>query len=288
MSSSLRHHSKSLHKILCNLSLIRSMGGGPRTFPGGLSKWQYKRMHEKLAREKEQRLLQQEKQIYQARLRSEIRAKVAGKSTSNDYPGASAPAGRMSSKDHIKSLADRFMKQGAEDLWNKDDGPIRTKTNPRPPNLPPPRPLDLRKTGSEKRGSIGSLEHRRHFSRWSRNTSSDEDEVGESDSVSHSESGLLKNFWSRDGRAVEDLRSPRFSIGSQNYEKDRKKMSGAALRNYDVKMNKRRAPRPDIEESQLSEEIKEFRQEMRNRASVETGINQQAVNEGSILTQKRS
>ncbi|CAI0557144.1 unnamed protein product [Linum tenue] len=42
------------------------MGGGPRTFPGGLNKWQWKRLHEKKASEKEKRLLDQEKQLYQA------------------------------------------------------------------------------------------------------------------------------------------------------------------------------------------------------------------------------
>ncbi|CAN6245545.1 unnamed protein product [Urochloa humidicola] len=102
------------------------MGGGPRTFPGGLSKWQYKRMHEKLAQQKQRGLLRHEKQLYLARLRSEIRA--------SRLPGADAAAppdeGPTSSRAHIRALADRFRKPGAEDLWNEDDGPLRRAKRP--------------------------------------------------------------------------------------------------------------------------------------------------------------
>ncbi|CAH2075734.1 unnamed protein product [Thlaspi arvense] len=75
MSSSiiLREHSLTFPRLLCSLTFLRYMGGGPRTFPGGLNKWQWKRLHEKKAREKEKRLLDQEKQLYQARIRSQIR-----------------------------------------------------------------------------------------------------------------------------------------------------------------------------------------------------------------------
>ncbi|CAM0943340.1 unnamed protein product [Alopecurus aequalis] len=115
------------------------MGGGPRTFPGGLSKWQYKRMHEKLAREKQRGLLRHEKQLYLARLRSEIRAShLTGSGTASpaaaDHGGGGGPT---SSRAHIRALADRFLLPGAEDLWNEDDGPLR---RPRPPRLPHPQP----------------------------------------------------------------------------------------------------------------------------------------------------
>ncbi|BAF10498.1 dEAD-box ATP-dependent RNA helicase 48 [Oryza sativa Japonica Group] len=106
------------------------MGGGPRTFPGGLSKWQHKRMHEKLARHKERGLLRHEKQLYLARLRSEIRASrlpAAGASPPDDGDGPT------SSRAHIRALADRFLLPGAEDLWNEDDGPIHRADRPRPP-----------------------------------------------------------------------------------------------------------------------------------------------------------
>ncbi|TQD95132.1 hypothetical protein C1H46_019219 [Malus baccata] len=50
------------------------MGGEPRTFTGGVRKWKWKRMHEKRAKEEGKSLLDQEKRLYEARLRSQIRA----------------------------------------------------------------------------------------------------------------------------------------------------------------------------------------------------------------------
>ncbi|KAL4191671.1 hypothetical protein AMTRI_Chr07g81720 [Amborella trichopoda] len=128
------------------------MGGGPRTFPGGLNKWQYKRLHEKMAREKEKKLLQQEKQLYEARIRNTIRNQLSGNAitdSSSKNVQNSHNYGPMSAKDHIKALADRFMVKGAEDLWNEDDGPIgdpplRSK-NPRLINR---EPIDSRKLSS--------------------------------------------------------------------------------------------------------------------------------------------
>ncbi|XP_059444540.1 probable DEAD-box ATP-dependent RNA helicase 48 [Corylus avellana] len=135
---------------LCALIFTRPMGGGPRTFPGGVNKWQWKRMHEKRAREKEKNLLEQEKQIYQARIRSQIRVQVAGKTDSNPTTDPSTGHGPMSPTDHIKALANRFMREGAEDLWNEDDGPLKST---------PPRGPDRQSgfTGSNgRRGAIGS------------------------------------------------------------------------------------------------------------------------------------
>ena len=100
------------------------MGGGPRTFPGGLNKWQWKRLHEKKAKEKEQRLLDQEKQFFQARMRFRIRSSLAGQShpNLNQDPDKHNP---MSPKEYLKALADRFMKDGAEDLWSENDGSLK-------------------------------------------------------------------------------------------------------------------------------------------------------------------
>ncbi|XP_066332947.1 DEAD-box ATP-dependent RNA helicase 48-like isoform X4 [Miscanthus floridulus] len=103
------------------------MGGGPRTFPGGLSKWQYKRMHEKLARQKQRGLLRHEKQLYLARLRSEIRASRLPGAAAAEAPPCEGPT---SSRAHIRALADRFRRPGAEDLWNEDDGPLRRAKRP--------------------------------------------------------------------------------------------------------------------------------------------------------------
>ncbi|KAK4801191.1 hypothetical protein SAY86_021678 [Trapa natans] len=155
LSFLLRERSRRLHGLIqCSGTVIfsRSMGGGPRTFPGGLNKWQWKRMHEKRAREKEKKLLAQEKQLYEARIRSEIRAKLSGEHGQvPNTPNTHAP---MTPKDHIKALADRFMKEGAEDLWNEDDGPLRPPPPPTPRSSGRPvsiqSPLNLRKLVSER------------------------------------------------------------------------------------------------------------------------------------------
>ncbi|KFK40516.1 hypothetical protein AALP_AA2G006100 [Arabis alpina] len=123
-SSILRERSSSFTLTSWIRIFSRNMGGGPRTFPGGLNKWQWKRMHEKKAREKENKLLDQEKQLYESRIRSEIRSKMLG-NTHNSSEKTTQSHGPVSSQEHIKSLADRFMKAGAEDLWNEDDGPVK-------------------------------------------------------------------------------------------------------------------------------------------------------------------
>ncbi|CAN4095248.1 unnamed protein product [Withania somnifera] len=137
------------------------MGGGPRTFPGGLNKWQWKRLHEKKAREKENRLLDQEKQLYQARIRSQIRAKlISSDQQSNSGHERNTNYGPVSPEDHIKALADRFMKEGAEDLWNEDDGPVNT------PQISQPitEPINLRKlTNFSDVGRSFTLQKARHF-----------------------------------------------------------------------------------------------------------------------------
>lgn len=125
-SSVLLERHRTFSSLLCKLIFSRSMGGGPRTFPGGLNKWQWKRMHEKRAKEKEKRLLEQEKQLYQARIRSEIRSKLVGAHETSKNSDSSTSYSPMSPSEHIKALANRFMKEGAIDLWNEDDGPLKT------------------------------------------------------------------------------------------------------------------------------------------------------------------
>ncbi|KAK2634136.1 hypothetical protein Ddye_028928 [Dipteronia dyeriana] len=164
-ASLLLRRSKPATNIISFIRIFsRQMGGGPRTFPGGLNKWQWKRMHEKKAKEKEKRLLDQEKQLYEARIRSQIRAKLYPKpdpapvtTTSHHNP--------MSPQEHIKALADRFMKEGAEDLWNEDDGPLESEQRPRSSGATNERqrsvgspPVDLRSLISDKgnRGNVSS------------------------------------------------------------------------------------------------------------------------------------
>ena len=155
-------------------------------------------MHEKRAREKEKRLLEQEKQLYQARIRSQVRAKLAGKPDPYSNPDPSMGHGPMSPTDHIKALASRFMKEGAEDLWNEDDGPLKSPpprgTNERPGFFGPNgrrgsirSPIDLRNLISEGRENAnltnpsGSYVNRRNYSgqswrRFRRNESSESED----------------------------------------------------------------------------------------------------------------
>ncbi|CAA7039001.1 unnamed protein product [Microthlaspi erraticum] len=177
-SSILRERSGTFTGTLWSRIFSRNMGGGPRTFPGGLNKWQWKRMHEKKAREKENKLLDQEKQLYEARIRSEIRAKMWGNSDPGEKPTAkpSQSHGPMSPREHIKSLADRFMKAGADDLWNEDDGPVKKpvdNSNSNSIDSSSNSPIDVRRLVSGNRVSTGSYNSNRSFdSRRSRGFSS--------------------------------------------------------------------------------------------------------------------
>ncbi|XP_042055612.1 probable DEAD-box ATP-dependent RNA helicase 48 [Salvia splendens] len=154
----LQTHSKSLHH---RLTFLRRMGGGPRTFPGGINKWQWKRLHEKKAREKEMRLLDQEKQLYQARVRSQIRASVAAAENPSSRPEKpdqnQLNYGPMTPDEHIKALADRFMKEGAEDLWNENDGPLKAPVNKmgKGKSRSLDEPIDLKKLIAERSSSNG-------------------------------------------------------------------------------------------------------------------------------------
>uniref|UniRef100_A0A6N2K718 ATP-dependent RNA helicase n=1 Tax=Salix viminalis TaxID=40686 RepID=A0A6N2K718_SALVM len=124
MYPSLLRRSKYLSEQPRSRIFIRLMGGGPRTFPGGLNQWQWKRLHEKKAKEKEQRLLDQEKQLFQARMRSQIRSSLAGQSHPNLNPDPNK-YNPVAPKEYLKALADRFMKDGAEDLWSENDGSLK-------------------------------------------------------------------------------------------------------------------------------------------------------------------
>lgn len=118
-------------------------------------------MHEKRAKEKEKRLLDQEKQLYQARVRSEIRCKLAGVPDTSSNSDPSTSYSPMSPSEHIKALANRFMKEGAIDLWNEDDGPLKTPL-PRPHLRGGPgrigsirSPVDVKKLLTEKDDVLG-------------------------------------------------------------------------------------------------------------------------------------
>ncbi|XP_059640204.1 probable DEAD-box ATP-dependent RNA helicase 48 [Cornus florida] len=292
----LRERSRTFQNLLYTLTFVRSMGGGPRTFPGGLNKWQWKRLHEKKAREKEKKLIDQEKQLYQARVRSQIRAKVAGQSDNNPRsdpnPSNYSP---MTSDDHIKALADRFMKEGAEDLWNEADGPIKSPpSNQNNRSVGPPvdlrkpisdrrPPVDLRKLISDRRNltdgekivnstNFNNSSRPRHYSvdtrsrtrsrfNFRRNESSSEDDLSDDDNDDEEEE----------------------EMGGRDNVKQR--MSSAALGKYDS-IKKRRVPLKFLEEEvDFSQQVVAIRHELNKRK-----FNQNVVEkseEETILSQKR-
>ncbi|TQE10612.1 hypothetical protein C1H46_003725 [Malus baccata] len=272
-------------KLLCRLILTRPMGGGPRTFPGGVSKWKWKRMHEKRAKEKEKRLLDQEKQLYEARLRSKIRAKVAGKP--DPFSGTGTGHNPMNPNQHLKVLADRFMKEGAEDLWNEKDGPI---VEP-PPSVRPdgttrsiaPPPLDLRKLISKGRDLAGKRDSAnlsnlggnyvgsRNYSaqsrgRFRRNDSSSDDSDFDSDGESVQP---FSNENSKFGRNV-------MRFGSR-----------ASLGKYDMKIIKRRVPLNSLDdENDFEQQVEVIRSELNKKKAVEIE-REESQKEVSILSEKR-
>ncbi|KAL6634133.1 hypothetical protein ACP70R_026804 [Stipagrostis hirtigluma subsp. patula] len=104
------------------------MGGGPRTYPGGVSKWQWKRMQAKKARQLLKARLARERQLYEMRKRAELRDAVAHLERPWDpaVPDAAAVAPNLLSvaaDDQLRALADRFHRPGGVDLWNDRDGP---------------------------------------------------------------------------------------------------------------------------------------------------------------------
>eukprot|EP00252_Welwitschia_mirabilis_P002275 TRINITY_DN12190_c0_g1_i1.p1 TRINITY_DN12190_c0_g1~~TRINITY_DN12190_c0_g1_i1.p1 ORF type:complete len:455 (+),score=78.28 TRINITY_DN12190_c0_g1_i1:194-1558(+) len=116
----------------CFLTEIH-LGGGPRTFPGGVTKWQWKRLQQKKHKKILKARLQRERQIYEMRKRAELIASSKSLQKpweehpqSDEFPILSA----ASADEQIRSLADRFRKHGAIDLWNENDGPQGTDRSP--------------------------------------------------------------------------------------------------------------------------------------------------------------
>ncbi|KAK3158229.1 hypothetical protein QOZ80_2AG0134470 [Eleusine coracana subsp. coracana] len=105
------------------------MGGGPRTYPGGVSKWQWKRMQAKKAQQLLKARLARERQLFEMRKRAELRDAVAHLERPWDPDSSSAAAEAaptllsVAADDQLKALADRFHRPGGVDLWNDRDGP---------------------------------------------------------------------------------------------------------------------------------------------------------------------
>ncbi|XP_062003671.1 uncharacterized protein LOC133721155 [Rosa rugosa] len=114
--------SLSLKPLTPKPTFIR-MGGGPRTFPGGVSKWQWKRMQAKKAKQLLKARLCRERQIYEMRKRAELKAAVS--ELERPWEAVEKPPNlfSVSADEQVKVLADRFQRPGGFDLWTERDGP---------------------------------------------------------------------------------------------------------------------------------------------------------------------
>ncbi|CAL0312671.1 unnamed protein product [Lupinus luteus] len=280
---------RTFQNLLSSFTLTRNMGGGPRTFPGGVTKWKWKRMHEKRARDKERRLLDQEKQLYEARIRSHVRSNLSPPQPPPHHLSSSAAApthGPMSPHDHVKALADRFMKEGAEDLWNDDDGPV----SPSITVTPPP----LRGVSSTRHGSISSPVDLRKLIQEGSNSNNLMSSSGNYmqtrgfSVVRNVRSKRVmpagkKRFWRNDNDSDSDSE---IESEGEECERDVKKMgSSAALGKYDVKRERRVIPKSYDEESDFNEKVELIKYEL-NKRKLEQNEERKREAE-SVLTQKR-
>ncbi|KAK8685444.1 hypothetical protein V6N13_041445 [Hibiscus sabdariffa] len=98
------------------------MGGGPRTYPGGASKWQWKRMQAKKAKQLLKARLARERHIYEMRKRAELKAAVSELERPCEVDEKAPNLFSVSADEQVKVLADRFQKPGGFDMWSDMDG----------------------------------------------------------------------------------------------------------------------------------------------------------------------
>jgi hypothetical protein len=99
------------------------MGGGPRTYPGGVSKWQWKRMQARKAKQLLKARLTRERQIYEMRKRAELKAAVSELERPWEVVEKAPKLFSIGADEQLKVLADRFQRPGGFDLWTERDGP---------------------------------------------------------------------------------------------------------------------------------------------------------------------
>ncbi|XP_077244866.1 copper ion transmembrane transporter [Tasmannia lanceolata] len=99
------------------------MGGGPRTYPGGVSKWQWKHMQAKKAKQLLKARLCRERQIYEMRKRAELKAAVSELEKPWEVVERAPALFSVKADEQLKVLADRFQRPGGYDLWSERDGP---------------------------------------------------------------------------------------------------------------------------------------------------------------------
>lgn len=105
------------------------MGGGPRTYPGGVSKWQWKRMQKKKSKQLLTARLARERQIYEMRKRAELKAAISELERPWEVVEKAPTLFSVSADEQLKVLADRFQKPGGFDMWSDRDGPELFKPN---------------------------------------------------------------------------------------------------------------------------------------------------------------
>lgn len=109
--------------IATKMTTLIRMGGGPRTYPGGVSKWQWKRMQAKKAKQLLKARLCRERQIYEMRKRAELKAAVSELERPWEVVEKAPNLFSVSADEQVKVLADRFQRPGGFDLWTERDGP---------------------------------------------------------------------------------------------------------------------------------------------------------------------
>ncbi|ERM99782.1 probable DEAD-box ATP-dependent RNA helicase 48 [Amborella trichopoda] len=104
-------------------------GGGPRTYPGGVSKWQWKRMQANKAKQLLKARLCRERQLYEMRKRAELKAAVSELEKPWETVQRAPVLFSVKPDEQLKALADRFQKPGGFDFWSEKDGPELFKTH---------------------------------------------------------------------------------------------------------------------------------------------------------------
>ncbi|OMO97314.1 copper ion transmembrane transporter [Corchorus olitorius] len=99
------------------------MGGGPRTYPGGVTKWQWKRMQNKKSKQLLKARLARERSIYEMRKRAELKATVSELERPWEVVEKAPNLFSVPADEQVKALADRFQKPGGFDMWTDRDGP---------------------------------------------------------------------------------------------------------------------------------------------------------------------
>ncbi|KAJ6750214.1 hypothetical protein OIU85_000814 [Salix viminalis] len=113
---------KPLSLALPRKATIIRMGGGPRTYPGGVSKWQWKRMQKNKAKQLLKARLSRERQIYEMRRRAELKASVSELERPWEVVQKASKLFSVGADEQVKVLADRFQKPGGFELWSERDG----------------------------------------------------------------------------------------------------------------------------------------------------------------------